>query len=82
MCKGDPLSSREVGMADGRGLLPDFNVIGWEKSVSPPAYTPPPSLINHLNIGDDVIWVEGDLVITGCKYEKIKTNKQIVSICN
>lgn len=70
MCKGDPLSSREVGVADGQGLLPDFDVIGREKSVSPPAHAPPPALVNHLNVGDDVIGVKGNLVITGCKEEK------------
>lgn len=76
MCKGDPLSSREMGMADWQGLLPDFNVIGWEKSVSPPAHTPPPALVNHLNVGDDVIGVEGDLIITSYKYIKKKEKQR------
>lgn len=69
MCKGDPLSSRQVGTADGRGLLPDFNVIGWEKSISPSAHAPPPALVNHLNVGDDVVGVERDLIVTSCKHE-------------
>lgn len=64
MCKGDALSSGKVGTVDGQGLLPDFNVIGWEKSISPPAHASPPALINHLNVGDDVIGVKRDFIVT------------------
>lgn len=52
-------------MNDGQGLLPDLNIIGWEKSVRASAHAPPPALVNHLDVGDDVIWVKGDLVVPG-----------------
>lgn len=45
--------------------LPDLHVIGGEEAVRAPAHASPPSLIDHLNVGDDVIGVKGDLVITG-----------------
>lgn len=32
----------------------------------------PPALVDHLNVGDDVIGVEGDLVIAGCKVRVVK----------
>lgn len=44
--------------------LPNLHVIGWEEAICTPAHTAPPALVNHLNIGDDVIRVKGDLVIT------------------
>lgn len=47
--------------------MPKLNVIGWEEAVGTPAHTPPPALVNHLNVSDDVIRVEGDLVITSWK---------------
>lgn len=45
-------------------LLSNFNVIGWEESVRAPTHTPPPALVNHLDVGDDVVWVKGNLIIT------------------
>lgn len=45
--------------------LPNLHVIGWEEAVRTPAHTSPPPLINHLNVGDDVIGVKGDLVVSG-----------------
>lgn len=45
--------------------LPNLYVIGWEEAIRTPAHTSPPPLVNHLNVGDDVIGVKGDLVITG-----------------
>lgn len=45
--------------------LPNLHVIGREEAVGAPAHTSPPALVNHLNVGDDVVGVEGDLVIAG-----------------
>lgn len=42
--------------------LPNFNVIGGEETVRPSANATPPALIDHLNVGDDVIGVKGDLI--------------------
>lgn len=45
--------------------LPNLHVIGWEEAVRAPAHASPPPLVDHLNVGDDVVGVKGDLVITG-----------------
>lgn len=48
----------------GPRSLPDFHVIGWEEAVSASAHAPPPALVNHLDVGDDVVRVKGDLVVS------------------
>lgn len=45
--------------------LPNLHVVGGEEAVGAAADAPPPALVNHLDVGDDVIGVEGDLVLTG-----------------
>jgi len=45
--------------------LPNLHVIGWEKAVGASAHAAPPALVNHLDVGDDVIRVEGNLVVAG-----------------
>lgn len=45
--------------------LPNLHVVGWEEAVRASAHASPPALINHLDVGDDVVGVEGDLIITG-----------------
>lgn len=47
--------------------LPNLHVIGWEEAVGAPAHAAPPALVDHLDVGDDVIGVKGDLVVTGWK---------------
>ena len=71
-CARKPLSSREVGVASGKGvwlLLSDFDVVGRKESVRPPAHASPPALVNHLDVGDDVIGIKGDLVVASYKHE-------------
>lgn len=45
-------------------LLDRLNVIGWEHSeVSVRTVASPPAFVDHLDPGDDVIRVEGDLCV-------------------
>ncbi len=48
----------------GAGLWSNFYVIGWEESVRAPTHAPPPALVDHLDVGYNVIRIEGDLVFT------------------
>lgn len=49
----------------GGSSLPNLHIVGWEQTVSSSADASPPALVNHLNVGDDVVRVKGDLVVTG-----------------
>lgn len=52
---------------DGEGvasyLLPQLHVVGGEEPIPALAQPAPPAIVNHLDVGDDVIGVEGDLII-------------------
>lgn len=45
--------------------LPNLHVVGWEKAVGASAHASPPALVDHLDVGDDVVGVEGYLVVSG-----------------
>lgn len=51
----------------GVALLPEFHVVGGEEAVAALADPSPPAVVDHLDVGDDVVGVEGDLVITRCR---------------
>lgn len=48
-------------------LLPELHVVGREEAVAALAHPSPPAIVDHFDVGDDVIGVEGDLVITRCR---------------
>lgn len=52
------------GSPGGSGSLPNLHVVGWEEAIDASAHASPPALVDHLNVGDYVIGVEGDLVVT------------------
>lgn len=56
--------------SQGAESLPDLHVVGREEAVGAPADAAPPSLIDHLDVGDDVIGVEGNLVLAGWKEKR------------
>lgn len=63
----------------GGSSLPNLHVIGREKAVGASAHSSPPALINHLDVGDDVVGVERDLVIASWNVEKtIKLTNLII----
>lgn len=45
-------------------LLPELHVVGGEEAVAALADASPPAVVDHLDVGDDVVGVEGDLVVT------------------
>lgn len=49
--------------------LSNLHVVGGEKAVGPSAHAAPPALIDHLDVGDDVTGVKGDLVVSGWNRE-------------
>jgi hypothetical protein len=44
-------------------LLPQLHVVGWEEPIPALAHPAPPAIVDHLNVGDDVIRVKGDFII-------------------
>lgn len=48
-------------------LLHQLDVNGWEKPRAPLTLSLPPALVDHLDVSDDVIRVEGDLVVSLCE---------------
>ena len=55
-------------------LINEFNVVGGKHSLGSIGSWPnPPSLVYLVNVGDDIIWVEADLIVFRCK-------KQIYSV--
>lgn len=48
-------------------LLPELHVVGGEEAVAALAHAAPPAVVDHLDVGDDVVGVEGDLVVTRCR---------------
>ena len=56
-----------AAVAGARHLLPELHVVGGEEPVPALAQPAPPAVINHLDVGDDVIGVEGDLIVTRCR---------------
>ena len=55
----------DAGRLGGASSLPDLHVVGREEAVGASAHASPPAFVDHLDVGDDVIGVEGYLVITG-----------------
>ena len=55
-----------AAVAGARCLLPQLHVVGGEEPVPPLAQPAPPAIINHLDVGDDVVGVEGDLIVARC----------------
>lgn len=55
-----------------RRSLHQLNVSGREKADASAALSLPPALVNHLDVGDDVLRVEGDLVVGLCVEEDTK----------
>lgn len=53
-----------AAVAGARHLLPQLHVVGGEEPVPALAQPAPPAVINHLDVGDDVVGVEGDLIVT------------------
>lgn len=43
--------------------LPQLHVVGREQPVPALAQPAPPAVVDHLNVGDDVVGVEGDFVV-------------------
>lgn len=43
-------------------LLEKVDIICREESKATVATSPPPALVHHLNVSDDVIWVKGKLI--------------------
>lgn len=43
-------------------LLQKVDIICREESKAIMATSPPPALIHHLNVSDDVIWIKGNLI--------------------
>ena len=43
-------------------LLEELDIICREESEVAMASSPPPALIHHLNVGDDVIWIKGNFI--------------------
>ena len=43
-------------------LLEKVDIICREESKAAMATSPPPALIHHLNVSDDVIWIKGNLI--------------------
>ena len=56
-----------AAVAGARHLLPQLHVVGGEEPVPALAQPAPPAVINHLDVGDDVVGVEGDLIVTRCR---------------
>lgn len=48
-------------------LLPELHVVGGEEAVAALADAAPPAVVDHLDVGDEVVGVEGDLVVTRCR---------------
>lgn len=67
---------RHVG---GATSLPKLHVVGREEAVSASAHTSPPALVDHLNVGDDVVRIEGDLVVTGLNSERQISDEGVYS---
>lgn len=55
----------DAGRLGRAASLPDLHVVGREKAVGASAHASPPALVDHLDVGDDVVGVEGDLVFAG-----------------
>lgn len=47
--------------------MSQLHIVGGEQPVAAFADPSPPAIINHFYVGDDVIWVKGDLIITRCR---------------
>lgn len=44
------------------GHLLQVDIICREESKATVATSPPPALVHHLNVSDDVIWIKGNLI--------------------
>lgn len=55
----------DTGRLSAVSSLSNLHVVGREKAVSASAHASPPTLVDHLDVGDDVIGVEGYLVVAG-----------------
>lgn len=64
---GGEKDGRLAAAAPRFSSLPHLHVVGREEAVGPPAHAPPPALVDHLDVGDDVVGVKRDLVIAGWK---------------
>lgn len=69
-----PLSFCRSGRFSARLILasslPNLHVIGGKKAVGASADASPPALVDHLDVGDDVVGVEGDLVVARCRKKR------------
>lgn len=72
----------EFQLRQGRPSLPDLHIVGREEPVGPSAHPPPPALVNHLYVGDDIVGVKGDLVITSWNKHNIFLLYYWQHICN
>ena len=55
----------DTGRLSAASSLSHLHVVGREKAVGASAHASPPTLVDHLDVGDDVIGVEGYLVVAG-----------------
>lgn len=55
----------DTGRLSAASSLSNLHVVGREKAVGASAHASPPTLVDHLDVGDDVIGVEGYLVVAG-----------------
>lgn len=53
-----PFFAKAWGDGSSWSSLPNLHIVGWEKAVSTSAHASPPALVDHLNVGDDVVGVE------------------------
>lgn len=55
------MGSHSAEYSEGH-LLEKVDIICREESKASMATSPPPALIHHLNVSDDVIWIKGNLI--------------------
>lgn len=53
-------------------MLQQFDINCWEEPDVSVTLSFPPALINHLDVGDDIIRFEGDLVVSLCGAQKME----------
>lgn len=58
-----PFFAKARGDGSSSSSLPNLHIVGWEKAVSTSAHASPPALVDHLNVGDDVVGVKRNFVV-------------------
>ena len=56
-------------------LLDEFDVVGGEHAVLPVRrHSGPPPLVDHVDVGDDVVRIKRNLCVVSCKVEIKRVN--------